>query len=322
MTATLWSVKNREYRSTSWLLKSFVYNDEGNDKFRRYLNAAVSCVRDPDPSRVIEILGFSSGQVKNYVEKYTGDDKDAGATIWQHISNNLNLFSLCYIPVNCFIICSCLLYILKTQLTSYSADAFARLPTKLTHIYSSAVKLIFFRHSNRYRNKTVGQDEITTPFEELPENVKGDFKKLGTIAFKGIKEGRLTFESDEVANLEDCGLLHRLPDLKRGAKRPLEKPKAQYCFQHLTIQEFFAAKHVTDNMGEAELREFVSSHIRDGAWQVVLQFVTGLLSDREEPLTDIFTNLLPVSTYEEEELELDPSIVACWPSKLALDNIE
>ena len=40
MTATLWSVKNREYRSTSWLLKSFVYNDEGNDKFRRYLNAA------------------------------------------------------------------------------------------------------------------------------------------------------------------------------------------------------------------------------------------------------------------------------------------
>ena len=113
--------------------------------------------------------------------------------------------------------------------------------------------------------------------------MKGDFKKLGTIAFKGIKEGRLTFESDEVANLEDCGLLHRLPDLKPGAKRPLEKPKAQYCFQHLTIQEFFAAKHVTDNMGEAELREFVSSHITDGAWQVVLQFVAGLLSDRDQP---------------------------------------
>ena len=276
---------------------------------------AVSCVRDPDPSRVIEILGFSSGQVKNYVEKYTGDDKDAGATIWQHISNNLNLFSLCYIPVNCFIICSCLLFILKTQLTSYSTDAFARLPTKLTHIYSCAVKLIFFRHSDRYRNKTVGQDEITTPFEELPEDVKEDFKKLGTIAFKGIKEGRLTFESEEVANREDCGLLHRLPDLKPEAERPFKKPKAQYCFQHLTIQEFFAAKHVTDNMGEVELREFVSSHITDGAWQVVLQFVAGLLSDREEPLTDIFTNLLPVSTYVEEEQELDPSIVTCWPSK-------
>ena len=275
---------------------------------------AVSCVRDLKFSRVVEILGFSPRQVKNYVEKYTGDDKGAGETIWQHISNNLNLFSLCYIPVNCFIICSCLLYMLQ-NFCSNSIHGLASLPTKLTDIYSFAVKLIFFRHSNRYRNKNDVQEEIFKKFDELAEDVKGDFKKLGTIAFKGIKEGRLTFESDEVTNLEDCGLLHRLPDLKPEAKRPFEKPKAQYCFQHLTIQEFFAAKHVTDNMGEAELREFVSSHIKDGAWQVVLQFVAGLLSDREEPLTDIFTNLLPVSTYEEEEQELDPSIVTCWPSK-------
>ena len=276
---------------------------------------AVSCIRNPHPSRVVEILGFSSGQVKNYVEKYTGDDKGAGETIWQHISNNLNLFSLCYIPVNCFIICSCLLYMLQS-FHSNSIHGLTSLPTKLTNIYSFAVKLMFFRHSERYRNKTDVQDEIFKKFDELAEDVKGDFKKLGAVAFKGIKEGRLTFESDEVTNLEDCGLLHRLPDLKPEVKRPFEKPKAQYCFQHLTIQEFFAAKHVTDNMGEAELREFVSSHIADGAWQVVLQFVAGLLSERDEPaLTDIFTNLLPVSTYEKEDQELDPSILTCWPSK-------
>ena len=275
---------------------------------------AVSCVRDLEFSRVVEILGFTSGQVKNYVEEFVGDDKGAGETIWQHISNNLNLFSLCYIPVNCFIICSCLLYMLQS-FHSNSIHGLTSLPTKLTNIYSFAVKLMFFRHSNRYRNKTVGEDEVFKKFDELPEDVKGDFKKLETIAFKGIKEGRLTFESDEVTNLEDCGLLHRLPDLKPEVKGLLERPKAQYCFQHLTIQEFFAAKHLTDNMGEAELREFVSSHITDGAWQVVLQFVAGLLSDREEPLTDIFTNLLPVSTYEEEEQELDPSVVTCWPSR-------
>ena len=272
---------------------------------------AVSCVRDLEFSRVVEILGFSSGQVKNYVEKYTGDDKGAGETIWQHISNNLNLFSLCYIPVNCFIICSCLLYMWQ-NFRSNSIHGLNSLPTKLTDIYSFVVKLMFFRHSNRYRNKTVGQDEIFKKFDELDEDVKGDFKKLATIAFKGIDEGRLTFESNEVTNLEDCGLLHRLPDLKPEAKRP--KPKAQYCFQHLTIQEFLAAKHVTD-MEEAELREFVSSHITNGAWQVVLQFVAGLLSERDEPLTDIFTNLLPVSTYEETGDELQSGTLTCWPRK-------
>ena len=276
---------------------------------------AVSCVRDLEFSRVVEILGFSSGKVKNYVEKFAGDDKGAGETIWQHISNNLNLFSLCYIPVNCFIICSCLLYMLQ-NFGSNSIHGFTSLPTKLTDIYSFAVKLMFFRHSDRYRNKTDVQDEIFKTFDELAEDVKEDFKKLGKVAFKGIKEGRLTFESDEVTNLEDCGLLHRLPDLKPEAKRPLEKPKAQYCFQHLTIQEFFAAKHVTDNMEEAELRQFVKSHITDGAWQVVLQFVAGLLSDRDKRLTYIFTNLLPVSTYEEEQEELEPGIVTCWPREV------
>ncbi|CAH3122473.1 unnamed protein product, partial [Porites lobata] len=276
---------------------------------------AVSCVRDLEFSRVVEILGFSSGKVKNYVEKFAGDDKDAGETIWQHISNNLNLFSLCYIPVNCFIICSCLLYMLQ-NFGSNSIHGLTSLPTKLTDIYSFAVKLMFFRLSDRYRNKTDVQEEIFKTFDELAEDVKEDFKKLGKVAFKGIKEGRLTFESDEVTNLEDCGLLHRLPDLKPEAKRSLEKPKAQYCFQHLTIQEFFAAKHVTDNMEEAELRQFVKSHIADGAWQVVLQFVAGLLSDRDKRLTYIFTNLLPVSTYEEEQEELEPGIVTCWPREV------
>ena len=273
---------------------------------------AVSCVTDFEFSRVGEILGFSSEQVENYVEKFTDDDKDAKETIWQHISNNLNLFSLCYIPVNCFIICSCLLYILKTVPLDFTDAASKVLPTKLTHIYNFAVKIFYFWHSDKYRNKTVDQEEIFKPLDKLPDDseVKKDFKKLGKIAFKGIKEGRLTFESDEVTNLEDCGLLHRLPDLKMTAERPDKGHKAQYCFVHLTIQEFLAAKHIADFKNENKLRKFVSRHIEEGAWQVVLQFVAGLLVDRDKPLTDIFTNLLPASTYEEES---SPRRTISWP---------
>ena len=43
--------------------------------------------------------------------------------------------------------------------------------------------------------------------------------------------------------------------------------------------------------------------------------ISTYLSDRGEPLTNIFTNLLPVSTYEEEEDELEPGILTCWPIK-------
>ena len=283
---------------------------------------AVKCIRPLNVHRTVEILGFTSQEVEKYVVKFTegDDDADAKQTIWQHISTNINLFSLCYIPVNCFIICSCL-----SLLRTYGS----RLPKKLTKIYSIAVKIFFFRLNEKYRFSPNASDEyIFKMFHELPSSVQEVFKSLGEIAFKGIKQGRLIFGSGEVRGLEDCGLLHRLPD--RTGPTPLEPSEAQFCFTHLTVQEFLAAKHVIDTMhNELELRQFVADHINKGAWQVVLQFVAGLLEPdphRKGPNSDIFTELLPMSTVEKEEGELmtdywswkseetEVRTFTCWPA--------
>ena len=284
---------------------------------------AVKCVkRLKIELRTVEILGFTSQEVEDCVEKFTEGDHDADAkqTIWQHISTNINLFSLCYIPVNCFIICSCL-----SLLLFYGS----RLPTKLTKIYSIVVKMFFFRHNEEYRFSPNSSDQyIFKDFHELPSPVQDVFKRLGEIAFDGIKEGRLIFESREVNGLEDCGLLHRLPD--RAGPSPLEPSEAQFCFTHLTVQEFLAAKHVIDTMrNEQKLRLFVAFHINKGAWQVVLQFVAGLLEPdphRKEQNSDIFTELLPMSTVEKNEDELmmdfwswkseerEERTFTCWPA--------
>ena len=74
------------------------------------------------------------------------------------------------------------------------------------------------------------------------------------------------------------------------------KYEAQFCFMHLTMQEFLAAKYITDTMNEEELRRFVSDNIKKGEWQVVLQFVAGLLGERDDKSIEIFTSLLPVKT--------------------------
>ena len=257
---------------------------------------ALKCIKWLTFSRVVEILGFTLQEVEDYVAKFTEGDHDAKKTIWQHVSTNINLFSLCYIPVNCFIICSCL---------SLFRTCGARLPTKLTEIYSIAVKLFFFRHNDEYRFSPRDCDQdIFKEFHKLPSEVQDVFKGLGEIAFNGIKQGRLIFGSREVNGLEECGLFHRLPD-RAGPTLPSE---AQFCFTHLTIQEFLAAKHVIDTMrNEQELRRFVADHINKGAWQVVLQFVAGLLEadpHRKVPNDDIFTEFLPMSTIEKEEGEL------------------
>ena len=102
---------------------------------------AVKCVRHVRFQRTVEIRGFTSQDVvKEYVEKFTRGFPEAKEKMWEHIKSNINLFSFCYIPMNCFLICHCLLQIILSE----SSQA---LPTKITVIYKMTVKMVFFNHN-------------------------------------------------------------------------------------------------------------------------------------------------------------------------------
>ncbi|XP_068670184.1 protein NLRC5-like [Montipora foliosa] len=286
---------------------STLFNKLASGELLRGLNiitttrpTAVPCIAEVNFDRTVEILGFTSEMIEDYVEKFTHGIHNAKEKIWRHIKSNMNLFSLCYIPVNCFLVCSCLLEIISLPGTART------LPTRMTDIYAMVVKIVFLKHnrqSSAQGNPSL-KDYLYLPFKKFPKSHKKIFKRLGEIAFEGVKQGRLLFESSEVIGLEECGLLHRLPDAKSRFNEP---PKAQYCFTHLTLQEFFAAKHLAESLNKRELENFVSEHINDGAWQMVLQFVAGLLEPDPETKSsnsDIFIKLLPMSTEKKSEREM------------------
>ena len=246
---------------------------------------AVKYLAHSDVQRTVEIRGFTSENVEEYVEKFTQRYPGAKEKILGHIKSNVNLFSLSYIPVNCFLICHCLLQSILCESS--------QLPTRMTDIYQMTVKMFLFNHMhNRERFPREELEKLKSthmyePFENFPQELQKIFNSVGEIAFKGIEEGRLLFESSEVSGLEDCGLLHKLPDLKPKAWN--DPRKSQFCFIHLTVQEFFAAKHLVNTKTKEEIERFVSDHIKHGTWQVVLQFVAGLLNSS----SDIFIKLLP-----------------------------
>ena len=252
---------------------------------------AVKYVADVNFQRTVEIRGFTSQNVEEYVEKFTRANGylEAKEKIWGHIKSNINLFSLSYIPVNCFLICHCLLQSILCESS--------QLPTKMTDIYQMTVKMILFNHMHdmeglpRKELEKLKSTHMYEPFENFPEKLQKVLNSLGEIAFKGIEEGRLLFKSSEVSGLEDSGLLHKLPDLKPKAWNDPRKP--QFCFIHLTVQEFFAAKHLVNTETKKEIERFVYIHINDGKWQVVLQFVAGLLNS----LSDIFIKFLPTKPW-------------------------
>ena len=272
---------------------------------------AASFMRTFNFDKTVELLGFTTEQVDEYVQKFTKGDDQKANTIKQHISNNLNLLSFCYVPVNCFIICSCLFQLLCKSTSP------GLLPTTLTKIYSIAVKYFYFRHGHSERVSTV-EDNFLDPFKKLSSPVQLEFTRLGKIAFDGINGGKLIFESAEVNNLESNGLFHRLPDTRDN---PLAERREQYCFMHLTVQEFLAAKYLVDTLSSEKLGNFVSDHIQDGAWKVVMQFVAGLLAEKEGQSTDIFSDLLPSKTFTKkvkikmnEDSEERTETLTCWPA--------
>ena len=269
---------------------------------------AVKYVKDVNFQRTVEILGFTSENVQDYVEKFTQGNPKTKEKIWEHIKSNINLFSFCYVPMNCFLICHCLLQIILSE----SSQA---LPTRMTEIYKIAVKMLLFNHNREdfspEKLEEIKSTHMYDPFEKFPEELQKILNSLGKIAFKGIEEGRLLFESSEVSGLEDCGLLHKLPDLKPKALG--NPPKSQFCFTHLTVQEFFAAKHVVDTKTKKKITRFVRNYIDDGTWQVVLHFVAGLLKSSQS--SDIFIKLLPESTEKSKNRESsEPKTLTSWPA--------
>ena len=268
---------------------------------------AVEYVAHVNFQRTVEILGFTATNVEDYVQKFSQDFTGAGEKIWQHIKSNANLFSLCYIPVNCFLICHCLLQI-------FLESSCKQFPTKITDIYQMTVKMVFFKHNRENLSleelEKLKKTHMYEPFENFPVEIQKFLYRLGEIAFEGIEKGRLLFESSEVSGLEECGLLHKLPDVQ--SKRLLnEPPKSQFCFTHLTVQEFFAAKHLVNTKRDEGIEEFVCKHFNDGTWEVVLQFVAGLLKTSS---SDIFANLLPNSTEEKINLmSSERKELTFWP---------
>ena len=220
--------------------------------------------------RTVEILGFFEEQIKEYALKFC-ENNATNKLIWNQIKESDELLSLCYIPVNSFIVC---LTLKESIGNDESEDLHRNIPKTITELYKRAVNVLLYRHHPKYISKPTPNDYLIIPF---PKELENDLMELKKLAKRGISDGRLIFEKtsadDEFGDLANCGFFHKLPHIRQNL----------FCFLHLTLQEFLAASKVVDDMDKVV--QFLDEHVKDPKWHLVIQFVAGLVGDkiREDP---------------------------------------
>ena len=167
----------------------------------------------------IEILGFTQESIEAYASSVFSSkqllDRFMG---YISASKNPAINSLMYIPLNAAII----------VLIFKDCKSDTLLPHTLTELYTQLCLTIL----NRYL-KSVRVDK----FEDLPADLYKQFLCLSEVAFNGIKKEEVIFNTVP-PGLADFGFLDAVSALYGGGK-------VSYNFLHLTLQEFFAAYHIS-----------------------------------------------------------------------------
>ena len=201
----------------------------------------------------VEVLGFTQDSVKAYANSIFSSEPEMLDKFKAYISASVNpaINSLMYVPLNAAIIveiyCNC------------KADNL--LPHTLTELYSQLCLTILNRHC-KIRNPSVSFEK----FEDLPPDSYQQFLDLSKIAFVGFKKEEIILRTAP-SNMVHFGFLDSVPALYGGGG-------VSYNFLHLTVQEFFAAYHIS-RLGSSGLEVF-QQYGKAQRWNVVWRFVAGL----------------------------------------------
>ena len=202
----------------------------------------------------IEILGFTQESVEAYASSIFSSEPEKLKKFMDSISASKNpaINSLMYVPLNAAIIVRIYL----------DCKSDALLPHTLTELYTLLCLTILNRDIMTRNHNSGGVRKIG----DLSGDLHDQFLELSKIAFEGILNEEVVFHNvpDDFVHF---GFLDAVSALYGGGG-------VSYNFLHLTLQEFFAAYHIS-HLGSSGLEVF-KQYGKDNRWNVVWRFVAGL----------------------------------------------
>ncbi|XP_051780938.1 NACHT, LRR and PYD domains-containing protein 3-like isoform X2 [Erpetoichthys calabaricus] len=207
--------------------------------------------------RFVEILGFFPAQRQMYFKKFFGD-ADQGTEAFQYVEENAILYTMCFNPSYCWIICS----VLKSHFMTPEEERGAT-PRTVTELF------VMFLHN------------ILTNHRREAKDQRGILVKLGNMAYYGVTNRTLVFY--DKFQMSTFGLQSAISSpflsgfLKEILQRESTLEHTTFTFYHLTIQEFMAACsfYLSPSGRVEELVKNLDS-CKDGRFEILTRFLAGL----------------------------------------------
>ncbi|KAI0230064.1 hypothetical protein LSAT2_019541 [Lamellibrachia satsuma] len=183
--------------------------------------------------KTAEIYGLTPDKISEYISKFCRGDNDLNTCIGGYIRANTNIASLCYIPVQCDLVCR----IVRAKELSHSVE---ELPATITQLYIMAVENLAIEHHPLFKGKEVEDDDNVVRMLREP------LLKHAKLARDGMGQSpiKVTFSKKEIDALDlekaatKCGLLTFSKEKKKKKAAVLRKYTCAFSFNHLTMQEF------------------------------------------------------------------------------------
>ena len=231
-------------------------------------------------SYVIEIVGFTSANILSYLESTCSDDPQMLVGLKKYINFSFypHIKSMMYIPLNCAIV---------VEVYRNSKEDDNLVPKTMTESYSSLIRSLLLRYLFNHPEHGKVKWNVQC-FDDLPKDVYQQLCELSTIAYKGIVHELQVIFSDLPDNFETLDLMQCAPELYVD-----EGAAVSYNFLHLTIQEYLAAFHLSQQPVEKQIEHFQIKHKNKRVrshFQMVLRFLAGLRRFRGYP-TEIMSAL-------------------------------
>ena len=232
----------------------------------------------PQCERKTELYGFPKASISKYIHKFSRNDTRLENYITGYLQNNVNITTLCYLPVQCNFVCA-YLSDMHSAITDEDQDSLDSMDASTACTMTRLYVLAIINMSRKHGMKHISRTQHKTPVDDkLGVSVKRH-AGLAKSCTMSTPLQIIMYEND--LQLFDIGE----EDKQRGfLAESVTKNRAAcfirpcWSFHHLTVQEMFAAVALLLGPRE-ELMKLVEDPSTITRREVLIKFVIGLWCD-------------------------------------------